>query len=405
MDTSKLPSRTTAASIVVTLLVLAAGAAAGTAALTTEHAGEAALGAGPSPVPVQQVQVDPGERVRFAPTVFQDVAGQVAREDGEVTVQGRATGVDEVLAVLVDRRGRIASELVTVDDDDVFEEDVALVTPDGTELSEGVIAAAVFSPGRDGVVGDGELAGVTRADLEALDENTRQRASLILQNRTVVRTRAQVLQLFYEESINDTASDDLALLDAFTYTDGRTTILSVAPDSQLNRTGTSPVPVGERMVIRGLTNRKPDDNTITVEALEGPTPEAFDFAATDRWGLNGVWAVQLDTDGVEPGTYVLEADDGDSSDRVEVRVLPNATASVNETAPPSLNATPTLDANATTPDANATTPAANATATPAVNDTVMPAMNATAMPAVNATATPAANATATNDSTSANGST
>lgn len=276
-------------------------------------------------------QTRQGERVQFAPEVFEDIAGQVATEDGEVTVEGTASGVDDVLVVMVDRRGRIASEIVSVDDDDGFEETVALVARDGTALSEGQIAAAVFSPSRDGVVGDGEIEGFTRADVAALDEYTIEKARQRIADRTVARTQAQVLELFYEESINDTGSDDLALADAFTYTDGRTSIETVVPSSSETETGIRPVSSGETMVVRGLTNRKPDDNTVTVEAVEGPTPEAFEFGATDEWGTDGVWSVELNTTGVEPGTYVVEADDGDDTARVEVRVLPRESGNATTT--------------------------------------------------------------------------
>lgn len=319
MEAFKPTWRTIATCIVLLMTVLTAGGTVtGTDAFEWGTvSGLAAAQAGPP-----SFQVDQGERITFAPTVVRDVAGQVATEDGEVSVRGTAAGADAVLVVMVDRRGQIASDIVTVDDDDTFEEDVALVTRDGTPLSEGFVAAAVFSPGRDGVVGDGEIAGFTRADLVALDENTRAKARQELANRTVARTQRQVLELFYEESVNDSGSDDLVLVDAFSFTDGRTSIETVVPAPQVDQTGVHPVRLGETMVVRGLTNRKSDDDTITVEAVDGPTPEAFDFAATDRWETDGVWMVELDTDGVEPGTYVIEADDGDDSDRVEVRILP-----------------------------------------------------------------------------------
>jgi major cell surface glycoprotein (TIGR04216 family) len=233
-----------------------------------------------------------------------------------------APGQDEVLVVMIDRRGRIASTILSVDDDDRFEEDdVPLVTPAGEELSEGPIVATVFGVGRDGVVGDGEIAGVTRADLEALDEETRERVRAGLANRSVTRTQQQVLELFYEESVGEAGSDDLVLADAFRYTDGRTNIESVHPAGRANATGTLPVTAGETVVVRGVTNRKPDDNTITVEAVDGPTPDAISIASTDEWGLDGVWTVTLDTDGAEPGTYTVEADDGDDTDRVTVEVV------------------------------------------------------------------------------------
>ncbi|MFC7046003.1 hypothetical protein ACFQH6_11780 [Halobacteriaceae archaeon GCM10025711] len=280
--------------------------------------GTAGFDSGPTAGPATaQTQPPPG----VAPTLFHDVNGEVAVEDGEVTVRGNATGIDRVLVVVVDDRGQIATDLVSVDDDS-FEEDVALVTRDGAPFSEGVVVGAVFSPGRDGVVGDGKIEGFTRADLAALDENTRRELGEQLANRTVTKTQAEVLELFYEESINDTGSDDRALVDVFTYTDARVAIDSVGPASRVNQTDIGNVSVGETMTVSGLTNRKPDDNTITVEVIDGPTPDAFDVAVTDTWGLDGVWTVELETDGVEPGAYTLEASDGDDFDRVAVRVLP-----------------------------------------------------------------------------------
>lgn len=255
----------------------------------------------------------------FAPMVFRDIAGQVATEDGEVAVRGVAPGYGEVLVMLIDRRGQIASQIVSVSDDDVFEEDVALVTADGTPLDEGQITANVFAPGRDGVVGDGEIDGVARTDLEAFDESAREKSRQRLANRPVSRTQQQVLELVYEESINDSGSDDQVLVDVFTFTNGQTAIEAVVPQSSANATGTAPVAVGETMVVRGRTNRKPDDNTVFVEVTEGPTPEAFDFASTDEWGTDGVWSVEIEVPpDTEPGTYTVESTDGDDTDSFEV---------------------------------------------------------------------------------------
>jgi len=280
------------------------------------------------------------DRLVVAPTVFGDVAGQVATEDGTVAVRGRAVGQDEVLVVMVDRRGRVASQLITVDKAGTFEDDnVPLVTPRGQELSEGPIVAAVFAVGRDGIVGDGTIAGFTRADLEALDEGTRQQIRSQFRNRTL--TQQQVLELFYDNSIGAAGSDDLALLDAFRYTTGRTSIEAVGPTAESNLTGIQPVSADDTVVVQGLTNRKPDDNTITVEAIDGPTPQAIAVNSTSIWGTDGVWSVTLDTRGAEPGTYTIKADDGDHTDRVRVEVLPagNASAGGNATAGGASNAT------------------------------------------------------------------
>ena len=280
------------------------------------------------------------QRGQFAPSVFRDVGGEVAVEDGEVRVVGTATGLEEVLVTMIDERGQIASEIVIIDNDDVFDEDVPLLTADGRDLSEGLIVGAVFHPGRDGVVGDGEIGGVTRADLEALDEETRDQLARELQNRSIRRTQQQVLELFYDESIADAGSDDLALVDAFVYTDGRTSIATVGPvanETAANATAANetagpivPVSAGEPMIVRGTTNRKPDDTTIAVEAIDGPAPEDLEVVVTDTWGLDGVWEVTIDTAGVEPGTYTLRADDGDDTDTVEVVISPSRNQTVTD---------------------------------------------------------------------------
>ncbi|NHN58744.1 MULTISPECIES: hypothetical protein [Halorussus] len=275
------------------------------------------------PVPASQAADDNRSSPEYDATVYRDVAGQVATEDGTVTVRGNATGTDAVLAVLVDRRGRVVTELVSVDDRAFEEDDLALVTDDGTPLSEGRVVATVLSPGRDGLVGDGEISGVTRADLGDFETAFRDIVGQRVANRTISRTQRQVVELFYDQTVEDAGSDDLLLAEEFVYTDGRTTIERVLPASALDGTGpVEPIRAGDTVVVRGLTNLRPDDNTIFVEVTEGPSADAFDFGATDTWGTDGVWQVELNATGVEPGTYTVEADDGDDSDSFVVRVLP-----------------------------------------------------------------------------------
>lgn len=258
-------------------------------------------------------------------TVILDINNQVATEDGTVGVQGVAYGQEEVLVIFIDRRGRLASTLLSVDGNDAFEdEDVSLVTARGEELSEGLVVAAVFGVGRDGVVGDGEIEGYTRADLEALDANARQKIRERVEAGIPVRTQRQVLELFYDESVGDAGSDDLLLGDTFTYTDGRTSIEDVRPASEANAITPRPLSTGDTMLVQGLTNRKPDDNSIEVEVVNGPSAEAFDVAATDEWKTDGVWSVTIDVPpDVEPGTYTLESDDGENTASFQVTIRSN----------------------------------------------------------------------------------
>ncbi|UPV99768.1 hypothetical protein M0R88_14765 [Halorussus gelatinilyticus] len=295
----------------------------------------------------------------FDATVFRDIAGQVAVEDGSVAVRGTAAGTDEVLVALFDRRGRVVTETVSVDDDGTFEEDdLPLVTDDGTPLAEGRIVATVLAAGRDERVGDGEVGNATEADLGDFEAAFRETLTRRSGGRVVSRTQRQVVELYYDQTVEDSGSDDLLLAEEFVYTDARTSIERVfsrsaadgsaadrttsgnatAPDNDTapnnstasgntptpdNATGPAePIRVGDTLVVRGLTNRRPEDNTVFVEVVAGPSADAFDLAATDSWGTDGVWQVELDTAGVEPGVYTIEAEDGESSDSVRVRILP-----------------------------------------------------------------------------------
>lgn len=69
----------------------------------------------------------------------------------------------------------------------------------------------------------------------------------------------------------------------------------------------------------GTTNRKADDNTITVELLQGDA--SIEINSTDEWNSDGQWSVDVPLSNVEPGNYTVEADDGDNTDRQNVEIV------------------------------------------------------------------------------------
>ncbi|WP_135826204.1 hypothetical protein [Halorussus ruber] len=280
----------------------------------------AAFGDAPPMTFQNQQQNDTQER---NPTyVFRTYNEQIAVEDGTVEVTGVAPGLDEVLVVMIDSRGRTVTETVSVDDNDIFEEDdIELVTRDGRQLNEGQIRGMVIGLGRDAVVGDGVLPGVDDADIASLESwITSFGAGL---------TQEQVTERITDETTDEAGSDDLILTQNFRYADAATSVTAIAPQNQAGqptgtafRTDVTPIEVGQTMTIQGVTNRRPDDNTITVEVIDGPSAAEFDSAATDEWGRTGVWSVNLTAENVEPGTYTLEVDDGDNTDIVQFEVVP-----------------------------------------------------------------------------------
>ena len=293
---------------------------------------------------------------------FRSINGQIAVEDGTVDVAGTAPGLDDVLVIMVDSRGRVSTERVSVDDDDTFDQDdIPLVTQDGRQLNEGSIRGLILGLGRDGVAGDGILPGQTSPSLAALES--------YVQTFGAGLTQEQVIERIRDETTDEVASDDLSIEETFRFTDGSTTIESVGWEENFRQGTIRNVPVGEPVIVQGLTNRKPDDNTISVEVIEGPSADEFDVNSTDEWGLDGVWQVSLDTAGVEPGQYTIEADDGDNTDTVQIRVLEEAPETPTPTPEPADNETEAPEDTATPEPA----PAEDETATPEGNETATPA--------------------------------
>jgi hypothetical protein len=272
--------------------------------------------------PQAQMEGTPGGR----PLVFLSYNGQVATEDGTVDVIGTAPGLDDVLVVMIDNRGRVSTEQVTVDDDDIFEEDdIPLLTQDGRELNEGPIVGLVIGLGRDGVVGDGVLPGAPGGDAEIAElEN-------YIQGQRTGLTQQQVVARIFDETVDEVASDDLVVRDQFRYTDGRTSIEEVAPRQQ----GDAQINPGDTIRVRGLTNRKPDDNTISVDIVGGPSADLFPSESDDQWNWRGRWGVTLQVpQDAEPGNYTVEADDGDNTDTVTFQVQAPSEETPTETPAP-----------------------------------------------------------------------
>ena len=253
--------------------------------------------------------------------VFHTYNQQVSVEDGTVEVRGVAPGLQEVLVLMVDSRGRVVTETVSVDNNDVFEEDdIEFVNADGRELNEGEIQGMVIGLGRDTVVGDGVVPGQDQADLASLENWIKSFGTGLTQDQVIAR--------IVDETTGEAGSDDLMLRQEFRYADAATSITAIVPQSEANvseqpglQSRIIPIETGQTMVVEGVTNRKPDDNTITVEVIQGPSADELDSASVDQWGRDGIWSVNLSTEGIEPGTYVLEVDDGDNTDLVQFQVV------------------------------------------------------------------------------------
>ena len=79
-------------------------------------------------------------------------------------------------------------------------------------------------------------------------------------------------------------------------------------------------PTNETVFLSGLTNLRPDDHAITVDVLDSEF-ERVALATADQWGTDGVWTVEINTTGMPPGEYTVEATAAGTTDQAELRVV------------------------------------------------------------------------------------
>jgi major cell surface glycoprotein (TIGR04216 family) len=273
------------------------------------------------------------------------INGQVAVPDTQapgLTINGTAPGQDEVSVSFYGPRGTYDTTSISVDSDDVFEsESVAVGSnldnsqayegPD-TDLSQGNVVMTVYSLGRDGVPGDGELSG----SYEGGNLNERF-ISFYEALNSGSNSQEQLINKVASETTEDTGSDDISRAFRFRLTSAQTSINTVTSETG----GANTVVAGEDAMISGVTNRQPEDNTITVEIIDGPTTSEFEIESTEDWGTSGQWNVTLSARNPTPGNYTVEADDGQNTDIYSFQV-------VNESVDPGPTATVTFNDQQTT---------------------------------------------------------
>ncbi|WP_170845562.1 HVO_2072 family ArtA-dependent S-layer glycoprotein, partial [Halorientalis persicus] len=232
------------------------------------------------------------------------VNGQVAVDD-DLKINGTAPGQDEVSVSFYGPRGTYDRTTINVDSSDEFESENVDVGDNlgpqlgiDTELSQGNVVMSVFSSGRDGEAGDGQLDGYDSFPDFWTALNTGS------------NTQQQVIDQVASETTEDTGSDDISEVFQFRYTDGRVSVDSVTGEAGQQFT----VETNDTMMVSGVTNRQPDDNTVTVEVIDGPSSSGFDIESTDVWGTDGQWSVEIPVEGVEPGNYTVEASVGGNTD-------------------------------------------------------------------------------------------
>lgn len=273
---------------------------------------------------------------------FRTYDGQVFKDDG-VDVRGEVIGPRDYLVLFVDDRGNVQVESFTADSDngEIEEDDL-----DVGDLRDGRLVAAVLSPGRDTDFGDGSFR-ISQDLQDATGLGAGPNANIPNFIRiaealgSIDRTQDQVIEILLDQTVEQAGSDDLVVSEEFRIDDdSRTRIEDIVPDQHRDQlTGVHPIEVGETMVVRGLTNRNPEDSTIVVEAEEGPSIAELGTDITDEWPADdqedgtpgGQWAVELEvSEEVEPGNYTIRSDDGERIDEQTVEILAEGTLEEGE---------------------------------------------------------------------------
>ena len=237
---------------------------------------------------------------------FETINGQIADGvDEDIDVSGTASGQNSVVIAFVGNRGDTFATEISVDDDDTFEEDDISLA----DISQGATTGHVISAGRDGQFGDGGDGNWNDADavVETINDG--------FGSSTGDQIRSQILA----NTVDETASDDLIVSTSFRINDPTLSINNVYPEAA-EASGLNPVATGETVVVEGDTNRQPDNAAITVELLT-QDENSVQSVSVDEWENDGQWSVTMDTSDVETGTYIIEADDGESTDRVNVEIV------------------------------------------------------------------------------------
>jgi len=78
-------------------------------------------------------------------------------------------------------------------------------------------------------------------------------------------------------------------------------------------TATNGTTTNTPLVVRGVTNRQPDETAVllSLRATNGTTTR---LASAETWGWDGEWSAAFDLDGVPPGVYRIKATTGDGTD-------------------------------------------------------------------------------------------
>lgn len=252
---------------------------------------------------------------------FNTFGRQVAEGD-RVSFTGTSTGANEMVVAFVGDRG-VRATVVRNTRGSFVDRQISL-----EGMRRGEVTAFAFAPGRDGEFGDGSATDAN-GDRVSVSRAQDLRGYIRSFDRDG-RTRAQRVERIRNATVESAGSDDLFRTTTFRITDPRTTIRDTVPGDRPELAGVVPIEQGETVLVRGTTNRNPEDAVVDVEITEGPDTGAFDPRTVRSWRGDGIWSVSFSTTEVPTGTYTVEVGDGDSGDSMSFTVVEDREADLDD---------------------------------------------------------------------------
>ncbi len=228
----------------------------------------------------------------------------------EYTVDVDASGDDEPpVAVFIGADGGVVYDEDGMTEDDGDYSGSSLLS----ELSTGEVEALYIHPNdAEGEFGDGQF------EFEGSpvgDEANRESLGWLLEDMEDAGWSQSDIR---SEVISQTTSsgDDVRDSDTFDLSsESSTEIRDLGVDDP---SGIEDVSPGDTVVVRGTTNRNPNEAEIEVLAVEGEEHDLIDTESTSDWSRDGEWMVEKELPNyIEGGVYTVEATDGPGLDEVD----------------------------------------------------------------------------------------
>jgi hypothetical protein len=250
------------------------------------------------------IEADGSKTIRLIePWLKAEQRRNVVAVGDDYTIEGMATGVDEVDIVIIGPNGFIAMSLdvengleflsTSVTEGNAFNEDICI--PEDADFGE--YKVGVFAPGRDGVYGT-TWCGAGELMDAILEEYGIEVENLVGKNQT------QLLDMIADATIDKVGGDDLAEILNFT-----------AELPYVRFSDVRDVPAGEPLKVSGVTNREPKTTVTINSTIEYLTPHPLVIPTKVKWPRPnyGVFNVTINTTDAKPGIYTLIADDGEGN--------------------------------------------------------------------------------------------